>query len=368
MELGAHHRMSHRLARKCIISCQFECRLDFCTIRSTGPHTVLDAKCPAGLECDHIHQVELSHKSGATESQEFSLVRFPFPAFPSPSSIAPSSGPTGDEALPRRTFKLQNVASGLFLCAVGLNTKLEEPNVVARADVSVATEWYFVHTVQDEEWCQFDDMFAIATRRGAHRATLDHWYGRFTKATYGRFFPTNRAHMWKVVPRDGAFTFRNLYSNQILGQSLATGEVVPRAAASTGDPTCQWKLVDVATGEPCRVLYDSTLSILPPELLSTAPSSTPARGQSLEVVSGSEPVLRTALASPVLCQRFLDTLEHDHELIRQMLRSGYTSLVVAPQLVRGWKDGRVHNMSVQEEEVLRLWEPRGKYNYDGCER
>lgn len=333
-------------------------RVDFCSIRSVGPHTVLDAKCPAGSDCDYLHQTELSHRLGPTASQEWSLVRFPFSALPtSPSASLTQSHDT----LVRRAYKLQNVASGQFMAAIGLNSSTNEPNIVAKTDISDATSWYFIHTTEDQEWTRYDDVFAIATGSGARRATLDQWFGHFIKASYGSFSTTNTCHMWRVIPRsDGAYTFRNFSTDHLLGQSQMTGEVAPTPATLSESPACQWRLVDAATGGVCRILYDPTLSIIPLEL-STQPLSAPA------TFAPPEPLLRTESASPSLRRQFFDKIERDHELIREMLGSGYTSLVVAPQLVRGWKNGRVHNVVVQEEdEALRTWKLKGKDNFDYC--
>ena len=240
----------------------------------------------------------------------------------------------------------------------------EQPNIIVRDSFASGTNWHFVHTAEDREWCHHDDMFAIAAGEYSRLATIDHWGGQHIAAYYGRFWPANEFHQWKVVPRDGAFVFRNLGSGQLLAQSKT--EVVAIPAKSLDDPACQWRLVDAKTGNLCRVLYDSTLSIMPPEL--GGPLTMPDPGFSVSSIPGAEPVIRTELAPPDLHRQFFDGLKHGHELVREMLKSGYASLVVAPQLVRGWKNGRVHDIVVREEEtVLRLWKLKGKDGFDRCD-
>lgn len=186
-------------------------------------------------------------------------------------------------------------------------------------------------------------------------------------ASYGRFWPCNAFHQWKVIPRDGAFVFRNFATRQLLSQSMTSSDVIPTSATSLDNPACQWKLVDAISFSPCRVLYDSTLSIMPPELGVPVSETASTRLQGSPAVPPPQLVLKTESASPILHHQFFAGVKHDHELIREMLKSGYTSLMIAPQLVRGWKNGRVHDVTVREgETALRLWKLKGRGNFDLC--
>ena len=168
--------------------------------------------------------------------------------------------------------------------------------------------------------------------------------------------------MWSVVPRDGSFVFRNFASGQLLCQSGVGSQVDCTSSANIDSPFCQWRIIDAYSGEPCPVLYDSMLSAVPPELSGEPPVSLLERGptQSLTV--------RAEAAPPLLQHQLSEHLQHQHQVVRDMLRSGYTSLVVVPQLIRGWKDGRVHDMTIRDEgTVLQTWKPKGKGNFDRCE-
>lgn len=239
------------------------------------------------------------------------------------------------------------------------------PNVTVVQDISAALGWHFIYGTENCEGIQHDALFAIATGAQSRLATLDHWGGQHIAASYGRFWPGNTFHMWKVVPRDGCFVFRN----QATGAFLAQDGTRPDAQVVAAPPTaaeskrCQWRLVDAATGEVCRVLYESTMSIVPPELSGAAiPSS-----MSIPTPDAQR-TLRPEAVSAALREQFLEHLRNDHDAMRDMLSMGYTALVVAPQLVRGGRNGRVHDMALREEEaVLRMRTLRGKGSFDKCE-
>ncbi|GJE95732.1 RICIN domain-containing protein [Phanerochaete sordida] len=74
---------------------------DYCTIRSYGPPTVMDAKCANGSDCDLLHMSRL-RADGPYISQEWSLTRLPTTptvARPRPVPNAPHPAP---ENIPRR--------------------------------------------------------------------------------------------------------------------------------------------------------------------------------------------------------------------------------------------------------------------------
>ena len=334
-----------------------------CTIRNWSSHHVLDAKCPAGPDCDYLHQTELP-MGGPAATQEWTLIRFPFSAPPQTPSLSSPPSFTHD-ALFRRQFRLQNVASGGFAAALGLTNSKEEANVFITADVSAATPWYFMHTTEDQEWTRYEDTFAIVTGQGgpSRPASLDHFFAEFIWATYGRFSPENTHHAWIVIPRDGAFVFRNFGSGKLLYGSDVGGPVVGTSATDIDSPACQWRLIDVTTEEVCPVLYDSTLSVVPPELGGAPPASASSMG----LPSPQRLFARTEAAPLSLQRQFFDQLEYEHEAVREMLKGGYTSLLVAPQLIRGCKAGRVRDVILRDESaVLRSWTLKGKGNFNKC--
>lgn len=59
------------------------------------------------------------------------------------------------------------------MTAIDLYAK-DEPNIVVKNDIAGATDWYFIHTAEDQEWCNYDDMVAIATGESSRLATVDH--------------------------------------------------------------------------------------------------------------------------------------------------------------------------------------------------
>ena len=347
-------------------------RTDYFYIRGCNSNVVLDAKCPGGDDCNFLHLAEQSAE-GPLGRQEWCLFRFSWSSlvpFPSPSPTPPSLT-TSD--LPRRQFFLQNVASGGYTAAIGLSDLADTPNVIISGDTGSATRWYFMHQPSDQQWAAREDLFAIVTRTSTHLATLDHYYTRHIQATYRRFGPQDPAHSWRVLPaRDGgggsgAFVFANRASGKLLAQAGMAGPLAMAPQSEASNDTCHWRLIDAATGEVCRVLYDSGLTIVPPELAGTPQAAMPTP------TTNAQRVLRTKCATGTMQRQFVEGLKHEHETIREMLRAGYTSLVVAPQLVRGWKGGKVHEVSVavrDEEDALGVQRFRGKgmYNFERCER
>ena len=102
----------------------------------------------------------------------------------------------------------------------------------------------------------------------------------------------------------------------------------------------------MATGKPCPIVYDSTLSTVPPDLDPT-PDMTVDDDHHLSSLACTE------IATAGTCRQLIDDLKREHQLIRDMLSSGYKSLVILPQLVQGWKDtGSVYGITMQDEDTI----------------
>jgi hypothetical protein len=303
--------------------------------------TILDAGCPAGRShCDASH-VTYIPQAGPYPSQEWVLVRlsFPFPG-PLPSlGLAPpsKSKPVLPDTLPRRTFRLQNVESGLY--ATIIRNHLEGQNVVLQSDPYPETEWTFIHTMQSHPRI---DMLAIAST--VVPVTIDHFGGGYVNAS--KCWSNNSFHSWIPIPRDGVFVFKNYATNRILcGTPQLVVDTMPEGLIRK--PACHWRLVDPQTEKACSVLYDSALSIVPPELAGPAlrppPPSTP-----------SEPglTLQITAATGEIDRNFNNGLRADHEMIRFLLKSGSSAVVLAPRVITGWLMGRVATvlLSGAEEE------------------
>ena len=318
---------------------------------------MLDAKCPNGADhCDYLHHTELS-PNFSNPGQEWSLVRFPFSALPPRPHPPLASSPSYSGDLPRRRFRIQNVASGGFMTAIGLASQKDEPNVIINPEFTAATSWFFLHTVLDKQWVQLEDMFAIVTGSGSRLGTLDHFVSKHICASYRRFHPHVRHHMWNVIPRDGAFVFWNFGTGKILCQRSATGPLDFAPATETNNSCCQWRLIDADTGKICPVLYDSTLSIMPPELGGQVAAPLP--------IPTAQPEFRTEPAPLDLHTQLFDQIKHEHELIHDLFAMGYKSLVIMPQRIRGWRNGRVHDTVVRDEEsVLRCRKLQGHSSHD----
>lgn len=251
----------------------------------------------------------------------------------------------------------------------------DSPNVMISADAANATRWYLLHQGAEPEAratapAAREDLFALVARSDRRLATLDHFYSRHIQAVYRRFGPQDPAHAWRVLPAHapGAFIFANRASGLLLCQAQMTGPLAMAPAKDARNGACQWRLVDAANGELCRVLYDSSLTIVPPDLAGPPQAAMPTPA------TGVQKFLRTKSISNDVQRQFVENLRYEHEVIRDMLfKTGYTSLVVAPQLIRGWKDGKIHEVSVvvrDEEDALGVQRFRGKgmYNFEKCER
>lgn len=297
-------------------------------------------------------------------TREWSLIRIPIPTSLLSAPSTPSyRADIAVDNLPRRLFRLQNVSSGGFASAVGLRDKMDDPNIVIESNADQASSWFFAHGTRDSDdgGNKFEDAFAIVVGSPPLLATIDHYGGSHVVASYDRFWPTNQFHMWKPIPRDGAFTFKNVATGRLLCQSRVSPLVDTAPETAIDNPSCQWRLVDAVSGKPFSILYDSTEVILPPEYVSSAPE-TPALLKSPQRLE-----LRVEVAAPEIATRFLDTLKHDHRTIREMLKSGHTSLIVFPRYIIGWRDGRLTHVRSQEEELaFGLPHFRGKSSFNGC--
>jgi hypothetical protein len=321
-----------------------------------------------GARCNCLH-LSRCKDSPPDPSQEWSLVRFSPSILPARSLSSPDGLPRFTESLTRRRFALQNVESGGYIGIDRLRDQKDEANVVIEPSRNNASYWHFQHTVNCnwhsysmQDISRYEDMFALVTGSAPEWATLDHWGARRIVVSHTRFWPTNDFHKWKVIPRNGVFCFQSVISSRLLCQSPRNELVDTAPATAFADLACQWRLIDATIGEPFPIVYDSTLWIPPHELGLTgdAPLNTDPH-----VVS----VGWTEVASAAMCHQFLDGLKREHDLVREMLKNGYKSLVILPQVVRGWRDtGGVYSITLQDEEtILGLPKYRGKRHYV-CEK
>ncbi|KIP03459.1 hypothetical protein PHLGIDRAFT_237460 [Phlebiopsis gigantea 11061_1 CR5-6] len=295
-----------------------------------------------------------------TASQQWSLTRIPFSLNPTVSSAA--RAPSSAAGLPRRRFVLQNVASGGFAAVRASNGNV--PNIAMQSEFRSATSWHFEHTVHDDG--RYDDMFALvsgSTPNGL--CTLDFFGAQHIAANFGAYSPRNPYHMWKVVPAptEGAFCFRHSATGRLLSQTSRKPLMDMAVSSTTSDTTCQWRIRDSVTGKSCPILYDSSLAIPPAEF--AGPLQFTAQPDEIPDVL----VLRHALATEATCTLVADCLKREHAMIRDMLSSGYSSLVLAPRLITGWKTGLgLYDVIIRDNELALGSVPtiRGKGNFDTC--
>lgn len=322
----------------------------------------MEGKCPAGLDCDFLHMTQLPQE-GAHPAQEWQFVRFPDPSLPPQPTQSPSPSQRPPSTfLQRRKYCLQNVSSDRYALATGVEDGMDDPNVCTTSSLREATRWHFAYTTKDPEWPRFDDMWALVVgdpRSG--QGTLDHFGQRHICASTERFWPSDRHHMWKAVPRDGAFSFKNLMSGRLLCQGRMAGVVDTAPPTAFDNPSCMWRLVDPDSGDVCRVLYDATASFLPPDLAGT-PVESEAEPAGIQMLA-----LRTETASEELRQQVYRHMEYRYDLMREMLKSGYTSLIVTPWRLSGWRMGQICHVQQQDEETaLGLPKFRGRNDYEAC--
>ncbi|KAI0035009.1 hypothetical protein K488DRAFT_44306 [Vararia minispora EC-137] len=312
---------------------------DYCTIHSTGCQTVLDAGCPVSrAHCDCAHSTNLPHQ-GPFASQEWTLIRFSYSPSPHPSlslhGYASSASAFSDTAF-KRSFRLQNVSSGLFATLIA--DRPQGPNVVLRPERS-SSLWTFVHTLHR---LRDPDIFAIATTSSGVRATVDHWGGRYINVS--KFWPSNDFHGWVVSPRDGVFLFRNHATRRYL--CAGSDSNVDAQPLDANNPSCHWQLIDAVTGDVWRVLYDPELTILPSEI-SSSTSQSPLPPSPLQPGL----TLRVGYATEQMHADLAKTLLMEHDMLRYLLRSGYNAIVLAPRVMVGWHMGRISRVKLSDDEA-----------------
>ncbi|EKM52550.1 uncharacterized protein PHACADRAFT_261048 [Phanerochaete carnosa HHB-10118-sp] len=319
----------------------------------------MDAKCPSGNDCELLHMSHLQ-ASGLYTSQEWFLIRLPITSsVPWMMSTAPHFA---SNDIPRRKFWLQNVASGRYMAAIGLDGNIDDGNIALEVDSARASLWHFVVTTEGAFWQAYPEHFAIVTGMAPNLASLDHYAQRRVLANAKRYWTSDPHHMWKAIPRDGAFTFLNMASQCLLCQNR-TAAVVDTAPPSTcDDPGCLWRLVDPRMGEPCRVLYDATANVVPPEIAGASEDVE----ESLQTVP-PQILLRSQDAPADVVGRFAESLKAEHELVRGMLESGHTAVVLALRLVMGWKKGRISKIYLDDEDsTFGMPKFKGKEEFDPC--
>lgn len=349
------------------------------TIRSCGPATVLDAKCPVAPHCELAHCVTFDPQ---TSTQEWSLIHIPLP----PSILSPAaalfSTTMFSPSLPslyHRPYYLQSVSSSLFATRTGAP---RGQNVALQPDPTSASLWYFLYIFDPTSASSsFGAYFAIVSTSPdvMHRATLDHWIGDHICTT--GYWPQNEYHKWMVIPPgDGMFSFRNMATGKLLAQARGGSKVVNTIRGDEGDdPACMWRVVhpDMVSsdgGRPyCPVVYDSTLSFPHPSLLLRTPShSDPSASKSsvlnatttsvtLPKVDSNQPRLRVEVASKPLQTRLTTTLKTRHEVLEELVDAGYSAFVVIPDFVyatKKMKDGPSRSIAVRLMDEGRMLNPR----------
>ncbi|VDB91352.1 unnamed protein product [Peniophora sp. CBMAI 1063] len=320
----------------------------YCTIRSANG-IVLDGRCPrARSGCDELHATSIPSQ-GPTTFQEWSLIRL---SSTMPLSLGNPITPIPDVIFPRRPLLLQNVLTGMLATRVEARGTWD-PNVRLTPSASQDSSWAFVY-VENFPGNVRADVFAIANS-SVNRMTMDHWGGAHINVA--KHDTTDYHHMWAPVLRDGAFILRNIATGALLASSRSEQGVVDTLPdTEREDPACHWRLLDATTSEQVRVLYDSGLSIMPPELAGRLPVVQPVP-QPLE--------LRTVTAPEKMRVAMLDSFAQEHGLIREMLLEGYKALIVTPRTIAGWKNGRVRKVAIQADDDADF-KYRAHDNFDPC--
>jgi len=316
---------------------------DLCTIRSIGPSTVLDSKCPReDPHCDCLHSTYIP-ASGLYAAQEWSLVRFSQER----SHIEdPLAANLPDVVIPRRPFYLQNVSSGRYATYLE-GRPMNGPNVITQLAPSPSSEWSFVYTMPDKDDGKHEH-FAISTASSTP-STLDLWGGSYINVS--KFWPFNPFHTWEPIPSDGFFLFQNYVSKQFLCQSSSNAVAVAPATAHD-NPACHWRLLDPATGAPCSILYDPALSTMPAALAGTrAPPAHTGIASRPRTPLQQSLTLHTTPASAQMRHQLAAALAREHAAVAEMLAAGCAAVVVAPRVVAGFRDGAVHKVSVVPDDA-----------------
>lgn len=111
-------------------------------------------------------------------------------------------------------------------------------------------------------------------------------------------------------------------------------------ATARDDPACHWRLLDAVTRDVVNVLYDSALSVMPPELTGSPPSLSPP----------PEPLtLNVGIGSPEMQRSMIDSFEQEHEAIRALLQEDYKALIVIPRKIIGWRNGREKKVAIAND-------------------
>jgi hypothetical protein len=308
----------------------FRTRIDLCTIRCCEPHLVLDSACTVDPNCEYLHAASLKIEN---TTREWSLIRFSIPHTLPRVPSSPSRSSQSLSPFLRRTFFLKNVLSGCFVTQP--NTS-EGPNVVAQG--LPTTAWYFVY---GGDRTVGEHLFAIVS--ASHQTTLDHFGGVFINSS--KYYPWNEHHLWQPIPRDGFYILKNYKTGRLLCHVTKTGVIDTVESAAFLDLKCHWKVVDASGASPtssdCTIIFDSMLSLLHPD-----PSGAPVANSLSSLVRSSggttpdHPQLRVESADGALQSHFLETLKREQELLQELVRSGYVTFVVVPQMVSAYGEGR----------------------------
>lgn len=149
--------------------------------------------------------------------------------------------------------------------------------------------------------------------------------------------------MWQPIPRDNSFVLQNHHTGELLCHDERDVITTVESAASWG-PACHWKLEDTSgeTRADYAVIYDSTLSFPPLSLLGApADNLTPVPlADDSRAVTPDQRQLRVILAAETLQMNFSQSLDQEHEMLLELLRSGYVTFVMAPQIISACGKGK----------------------------
>ena len=314
--------------------CFFRTRINLCTIRSSGPPIVLDSACTVDPNCEYLHAASLKMDN---TTREWSLIKFSIlhtlPRVPS----SPSRSPQSLSPFPRRTFFLKNVFSGCFVTQ--LNT-LDGPNVVAQEIPTTA--WYFVYL---GDHANGEHSFSIVS--ASHQTTLDQFGGAHINSS--KYLPWNVCHMWQPIPRDGFYILKNHNTGRLLCHDTKTVAIDTVKSAAFLDPICHWKVIDTSGASPtssdCTIISDSMLLPLPPDLSGAlVANSLSSLARSSDSTTPDPLQLRVESADTALQSHFLETIKREQELLQELVRSGYVTFVVVPQMISAYGEGRWRKM------------------------
>lgn len=206
----------------------------------------------------------------------------------------------------------------------------DSPNVIAQGLPNTA--WYFVY---GGDYGTDEHLFAIVST--SHQTTLDHFAGAFINSS--KYAPWNDHHLWQPIPRDGFYILKNHQTGRLLCHDIKTGAIDTVQSAAFLDPTCHWKVVDASGASPtssdCTIICDSMLSLLHPD-----PSGAPVANSSARSSGDDQLRLRVESADGALQSHLLEILKREQELLDELVRSGYVTFVVVPQMISAYREGR----------------------------